>query len=350
MNFLHPSAEEFRRARELVLKFGWSTISYQILNPGIQLWFSSSFTSVIGYVTTSTHHIAAGAPIGDEKNLTNSVIEFTNFTHAVKKKVCFFGAQERIASILAQQSPTSSILLGTQPIWTPQEWIDRVYAKPSLRAQFARAKNKGVHVELWNRDQPSCNKKLARCLQEWIASRHLPPMHFLVEPNTLDNLEDRIVAAALRDNELVGFCIASPIPMRNGWLIEQIIRGTNAPNGTAELLLEKLIVHLHSLNSSLITLGLSPLSKHVHSTVDHPFWLRNALRLTRLYGTYFYNFEGLDTFKAKFQPSEWEPVYAITNEPSPTPMTLHAIATAFSGMSPFMFVFKGIAKSLFRGV
>jgi len=29
------------RARELICQFGWNATAYQILNPGIDLWFSS---------------------------------------------------------------------------------------------------------------------------------------------------------------------------------------------------------------------------------------------------------------------------------------------------------------------
>ncbi len=346
-NLLIPS-DDFSRARDLVLHFGWNTISYQILNPGLQLWFSSSFNSVIGYVATPTHHIAAGAPICHEHHLTESVTSFTELAALQNKKVCFFGAQERIAAILSKQSPVSFILLGAQPMWTTQGWIDRAHAKPSLRAQFSRAQKKGIHVEIWESKHSAGNAQLHRCLEEWIAARHLPPMRFLVEPNTLENLDDRIVAVALHEKNVVGFCIASPIPLRNGWLIEQIIRTNNAPNGTAELLLEQLVRHLHSLKSSMLTLGLSPLSQHYQSTIHSPFWLRTALRSTRLYGKYFYNFDGLDSFKSKFLPESWEPVYAITNEKSPTPSTLYAIATAFSGMPPLRFIFKGMMKTFFH--
>lgn len=344
---VNNTTEEYQRARELVLQFGWNTISYQILNPGILWWFSSTHRSVIGYVETSTYLIAAGAPNCADEDLEFSVLEFTAYAAAKKKKVCYFSAQERIAAILSKHLPASTVLLGAQPVWHPQQWINNVYAKPSLRAQLSRALNKGVTVELWESTKAVNHPQLVQSLHEWLAARHLPPMHFLVEPFTLERLEDRIVAAAVFENQAAGFCIASPIPLRSGWLIEQIVRGRRAPNGTAELLLEKLIVHLNTLSASLVTLGLSPLSEHYHSTIHHPLWLKTVLRAVKAYGKYFYNFNGLDSFKAKFLPQMWEPVYAITNEATPTPATLYAIATAFSGMSPFRFVMKGIRKMLF---
>ena len=58
----------------------------------------------------------------------------------------------------------------------------------------------------------------------------------------------------------------------------------------------------------------------------------------------FYNFEGLDTFKAKFQPEHWEPVYAIVNRPRFSPAALYAITAAFSDGSPV----ETIARALWR--
>lgn len=38
---------------------------------------------------------------------------------------------------------------------------------------------------------------------------------------------------AEQDGSAVAFCIASPVPLRGGWLVEQLVRGRGAPNGTA---------------------------------------------------------------------------------------------------------------------
>ena len=51
------------RAREIILKLGWNSTSYQIINPGIQRWFSSKNESVVGYVSGNGRRIVAGAPV-----------------------------------------------------------------------------------------------------------------------------------------------------------------------------------------------------------------------------------------------------------------------------------------------
>jgi phosphatidylglycerol lysyltransferase len=57
--------------------------------------------------------------------------------------------------------------------------------------------------------------------------------------------------------------------------------------------------------------------------------LQALLAWVRAHGRRFYNFEGLESFKAKFQPEEWEPVYAIANQPRFSLAALCAIGAAF---------------------
>jgi phosphatidylglycerol lysyltransferase len=171
-------------------------------------------------------------------------------------------------------------------------------------------------------------------------------MHFLVEWNILPHLLDRRLFVAERAGEIVGFLIASPIPLRNGWLIEQIIRGRSAPNGTNELLLDAAIRALAIEGAEYVTLGLSPLSRAVTQEPPPPWRIRLLLAWVRVHGRRFYNFEGLEQFKSKFQPEGWEPIYAVTNRPHISLRTLYAIAGAFGGTSPVLF----IGRALFRAL
>ena len=53
---------EIRRARELVLRYGWNAMAYQILNPGMRLWFPADGEGVAGYVHAGNYRVVAGSP------------------------------------------------------------------------------------------------------------------------------------------------------------------------------------------------------------------------------------------------------------------------------------------------
>lgn len=336
-----------RRVRELVLRHGWNSTSYQVVNPDIDYWFSSDDEAVVGFVTRCRVRIVAGAPICAESRLASVAHDFERDAAVSGERVCYFGAETRLESLYRGVSNYAMVALGAQPVWHPEEWKQMLAHRASLRAQINRAHNKGVSVVEWSTDHATNNPALKRCLRQWLRTRGLPPLHFLVEPWTLAYLFDRRIFVAERAADVVGFLVISPVPLRNGWLIEQNVRGDGAPNGTTELLIDAAVRAMSIDGNDYVTLGLSPLSRHAKLPVDrNPVWLRFLLRWIRAHGRRFYNFEGLDAFKAKFRPAHWEPIYAISNEPNFSPTTLYAVAAAFTHESPVVTLARAVLRSI----
>lgn len=338
-------------ARALVLAHGSSANAWQILNPGIAHWFSADGDAVVGFVRHGRFLVAAGAPVCVAVRVDDVRREFEAEAGRRGLRVCWFGAEDPFAARVAASPGHSRMRLGAQPVWSPSRWDDAVRGHASLRAQLRRARNKGVSVREWPvRDGPA-TPAMHACLAHWLSTRGAPPMHFLVEPETLGQLEDRRVFVAERDGEMVGFTVASPVPARRGWLVEQIIRGEGAVNGTSELLLDATMRALASGGAAFVTLGMSPLSVRAGlggNAVDAamPLWLRLLLGWVRAHGRRFYNFEGLDVFKAKLRPEAWEPLYAVTDRPSVSPAVLLAIGGAFTGGSPLLAVARALVWAL----
>ncbi len=345
---MNASAQNHRadpaRARELILAYGWNATAYQILNPGIEHWFSNAGDAVIGYVAQAGTRVVAGAPVCSAARLPAVVEEFC--ADAAGQHVCYFGAGSRLEALLVPTGRWSVASLGAQPSWDPSGWPAIVATRASLRAQLNRARNKHVRVAEWDARRGANDPDVRRCLGEWLADRRLPALHFLVEPETLGRLEDRRLFVAERDGEVVGFLLASPIPARHGWLVEQIIRGHAAPNGTAELLLDTAMRAVAADGARYLTLGLSPLSRQSRFDSQRmPRWLRLVLRWVRAHGRRFYNFEGLDRFKAKFAPDAWEEIVALADSPHFPPRALWAIAAAFAQGSPIALVARAVTRA-----
>jgi phosphatidylglycerol lysyltransferase len=346
---LSNSAIDFSRsrARELVLRFGWNATAYQILNPGIDLWFSSAGDGVVGFVRSGGMVVVGGAPVCALSRLAAVASEFHAHAHARGEKVCYFGAGRRLDDRYQADPEWSRVLLGAQPVWDPHHWPEALEKRRSLRAQFNRARNKGVTVAEWPATQAENDDRLRRVLAQWLETRRLPPLHFMVEPETLSHPGDRRVFVAEREGRVVAFTVLSPVPERNGWLVEQIVRGNSASNGTAELLLDTAMRAIAASGSTYATLGLSPLSQRAGLTQPtQPLWLALVLWLVRRGGRRFYNFGGLDAFKAKFNPQTWEPIYAIAEGASFPPRALYAIAGAFSGGAPIELVLRAVVRAV----
>jgi phosphatidylglycerol lysyltransferase len=333
--------------RRLVLAYGWNTTSYQILNPGIKRWFSTANDAVVGFVAAFGVRIVAGAPVCARERLAEVAAEFEDAARQNSERVCYLAAEARLETIYKDAPNAAKILLGAQPVWQPKNWTSIVAKHKSLRAQLNRARNKDVRVAEWTREKASRNPVLSACVREWLDAKGLPPLHFLVEPDTLERLYDRRVFVAERDGEVVGFVMLSPVATRNGWLFEQFIHRPKAPNGTVELMIDAAMRELAADGCDYATLGLSPLSTRAAiEPFDNPLWIRVLLAWMRKHAQRFYNFDGLDAFKAKLQPERWEPVFAIYNRPRISVRLLYAIAAAFSGNKPVRLILGGLWRAV----
>lgn len=338
--------DSIARARELILQFGWNSTAYQLINPGIAHWYAARGDALVGYVRHSGVRIVAGAPVAAADRLAEVSAEFEREAGRTGERVCYFGAEERLERLARGQATHSVIVLGAQPTWAPAALAATFVTRPSLRAQLNRARNKGVTVRRWPAEQVEGNRELQAVLTAWLATRGLPPLRFMVEPQTLANTEDRMVFVAERESRVEGFLVASPVPARTGWLIEQIVRSPHAPNGVSELLIDAAARAMARQRARYVTLGLAPLSRRAaYDLESEPWWLRAVLTWVRAHGRRFYDFDGLDAFKAKFQPEEWVPVFAVGNEPRFSPRLLYAIASAFSGGSPVWTVAQALGRA-----
>jgi len=138
-----------------------------------------------------------------------------------------------------------------------------------------------------------------RLIARWEAARPMPPMGFLVQMHLHTELAERRFFAATQGEALVGFLSMVPVFARGGWFVEDLIRLPEAPNGTAELLVDAAMRSAAAEGSRYLTLGLAPLAGAVGP------WLR-ALRRT---GSPLYDFRGVHAFKAKLRPQGWAPIF-----------------------------------------
>jgi len=339
-------ANSAARARSLVLAHGWNSTSFQIVNPGIRHWFSTDGDAVVGYVTAEHMRIVVGAPVCTLERLPAVASAFESEAKQAGERVCYFGAEARLESVYTDSPDHTRFMLGAQPVWKLGGWVEVVKGNRSLRAQLHRAVNKGLTVSEWPVERAANNVDLGICLSEWLATKGLPPLHFMVESDTLARLDGRRIFVAERSGIIEGFVVLSPVACRNGWLFEQFPHRPGAPNGTVETMIDAAMRGLAAEGYEYATLGISPLSTRAGlGPTDDPMWLRVLLAWLRRHGRRFYNFDGLDHFKSKLKPVSWEPVFAISNESRVSIRTIYAITSAFSGNGPFHMFAGGFAKA-----
>jgi phosphatidylglycerol lysyltransferase len=344
-----PVVPDLALARRLVFAHSWNPIAYQILNPGIQHWFSRQGDAVIGYVTCNHIRVVAGTPVCSPTRISQIIEEFEADAACERHGVCYFHVGPRFVGVVNNSPRHSIAAIGALPFWDPTRWDAVLRSSPSLRYQVSRARSKGIVVTEMPAAIAATSQDLRDIRQHWLNRKHLPPLHFLIEPNIFGQLLDRRLFIASRNQQVVGYLLCTPMPNREGWLFEQWAHNAKAPLGTSEVLVHTAMSTFGRENFRQVTMGLVPLSDAVLPPGEPgPLWLRALFRFMRLTANPLYNFKGLEHYKYKFRPHHSEAAYVVVNSGHFHPINVLAMAHAFAGSPMQLFAWQVLKKTFRR--
>jgi len=284
----------------------------------------------VAYVDTGRGWIAAGSPLAEASRAPGVARAFVEEARRNGRRACFFASEADAFPGFAR------ILLGEQPLWTRGTWKAAVAEHRGLRGQIRRAAAKGVAIRRVHGSElapgTALRAQVESLAREWLASRRMAPMGFLVAIEPFHWPEEHRYFVAERDGKLLEFLSAVPIYARGGWLVEDVVRSASAPNGTTEAIFDGLMQEVDE--ESTVTLGLAPLSGPIAR------WLRVA----RFVGRPMFDFAGLRAFRERLRPAQWQRVWLVYPE-SEAP-AIHVIESlrAFAGGSLFSFGLRSIVR------
>jgi phosphatidylglycerol lysyltransferase len=334
-----PASGERERALRLVLHHGFEATALQTLESGYQYFFfvdDLGAEAFLAYVDTGNGWVTAGSPIGADSARAGAVDAFLLAAREAGKRACFFGCER--APHGANGASMRAIFIGEQPVWDPRAWPEVLRRQRSLREQLRRARAKGVGVRELSQTEltePSLRVAVQQVADRWLSRRALAPMGFLVRVEPFSLPAQRRYFVAEWKGRVIGFAAVLPVPAREGWFIENLVREPDAPNGTSELLVHAVMSYAASVPSDWLTLGLAPLSGTPSGFLRHiPRWTRGL-----------YDFEGLRAYKCKFRPNSWLPVYLCH---PPTQSMWRSIVDALAAFTDGGFV-RFAWRTLLRG-
>ncbi|HUU36515.1 MAG TPA: phosphatidylglycerol lysyltransferase domain-containing protein, partial [Vicinamibacterales bacterium] len=228
-----------------------------------------------------------------------------------------------------------TLALGMQSVLKPSAWDATLRRWPKLREQLRRARAKGVTVRAVDQRELAPGTPLRAAVErlrgEWLRSRAMEPLAFLVAVDPFYAAAEHLYFVAEHRGRPVQFLSAVPIGARDGWLMEDMLRGGDAPNGTTELLITALMQRLAG-DPCWVTPGLTPLAGRA------PWWLR----LTSVATVALYDFSGLLSFRARLHPVSWTPVWLVWDRGS-APLVLLDVLRAFAGGQLVRFAWRSLA-------
>ena len=293
--------------------YGYNAHSLVSIAPGASRFAVPEIDGAVIYGEFGRVWLAAGDPLAPLEDRAELARRFA--AHAKKKNrvVAFVPTTSDFARLVAPNDFVA-IKVGAAPYFDLQSWNPRGECAKKLRAGVNQARRAGVEIqeETESIDDTIRSETAQLCLR-WLGSRRAATTFgWLIALDPFLHVEHKRYFTARADGKLVGFLAISPIPLRKGWYLEDVIREPNAPSGMSTLLVAEALRALKNEGAILATLGTAPLV--ADGPDDIPTENRRVARAldiasSRLSG--FYNFAGLRQFKGRFVPGWWESEYAL---------------------------------------
>jgi len=315
---------------------GYNAHALVSIGAGIRLWTCPATGGAVAYNEFGKVWLVPGQPLASVENLQTVTNSFLRKADAEGRVVGFMPASEPFAKHSSSLG-LRAIKIGAAPYFDLTTWAPRGDRAKKARAGVNQARRAGVRVtEVFEVDEQLVRETTCLC-KSWLTTRRSPIRFewlFTVDPFRHRD-QKKYFTARDADGKLVGFLAASPIPARDGWYLEDVLRSRNAPNGTTDLLVVEVLNSLKRDGARLATLGTALLA--TEGGVDKDVHISAVLsQLTRsIAGCFwiFYNFDGVRHFKAKFAPSWWESEYVLMSQNIAAPprilsACIHAIVPA----------------------
>ena len=310
-------------------KFGNCPHALVSLGPESSAWCTYECGGV-SYVARGNIWLAAGDPIVPVSTRATIAKQFAAAADVRRCVPVFVPSTEDFARCMLGER-WSCLKVGASPYFDLKDWDPRGNAAKHLRSSVNRAVKSGVVVEDAN-DVGALREVLDGLCADWLKTRLAgTSFGWLFALDPLRNAcYKRFFVARNGHGAVVGLLAASPIPARNGWYLEDIIRSPDSPQGVCDALTYHSLRVLQAEGATTATLGTVLLSDEGSDLTPSSEWTRTRKNLKvakRLLGG-FYNFDGLHNFKSKFVPSRWESEYVVVPDAGGVlrPMTIAVAA------------------------
>ena len=313
---MFPGPNDAEAAR-LQSKFGYNEHSFIGIAVQPDVWVDPDRKGVVSYNERGKVWIVGGEPLGRDCDLLGVTGRFMREARRKKKIVAFVPTTEKFANSIAGEN-VRVIKVGASPYFDLTKWHPTGNCAKTLRSSVNRGRRAGIWVEEVTEVTDNFRKETNEICDKWgNASRAGVKFGWLFAVLPFQNSDvKKYFAARDADGQLLGLLAASPIPAREGWYLEDVVRAHDAPDGTSDLLVFEALKSLAEQGAKLATLGTVPLSEKGENilSVGSNYLVEKAFSLSRRHLRSLYNFEGLGHFKSKFVPTWWENEYVIISK------------------------------------
>ncbi|HIK31033.1 MAG TPA: bifunctional lysylphosphatidylglycerol flippase/synthetase MprF [Oscillatoriales cyanobacterium M59_W2019_021] len=325
-----PATEgERQKARDIVERYGRSSLARFALLPDKAYYFSPTGRSVVAYVPKGRGAVALGDPIGPIEDCRETIVGFQQFCQQNDWYPAFYQTLPDNLE-LYRSLGWKTLKIGEEAIVDLKTFTLQGKAGRNLRNSINRFTKLGYQAKFYS---PEIDRELLQQLKsisdEWLQMMRGSEKQFSLgwfDEAYLRDCEIAVIQNAA--GEIGAFANVVPEYQLNEITIDLMRHRHEIENGTMEFLFLSLFQYFQERRYDGFNLGLSALSG-VGETPSSPR-IEKALHYLYEHLNHFYNFKGLHGFKDKFHP-RWESRYLVYPRNAALPDIIVALVRADSG-------------------
>lgn len=307
-------------------------------SPSTQAWlsmlgdkkfmFSKSGNAFLMYAVEKRSWIALGDPVGAEEEWEELIWQFHERCDEFNAWPVFYQISNRRLDLYIDAGFTF-IKLGESGRVSLAEFTLDGSRRKELRYFHRKLNKEGCTFELVPVEQAGILlPELRRISDEWLSIKKTREKGFTLGFFNEDYLRNFPLAVVRQNGKLIAFANVWCSGCQEELSVDLMRHRPEAPNGTMDFLFIELMQWGRGQGYRWFDLGMAPLSGLENHALA-PLWSRTGTFVFR-HGEHFYNFQGLRSYKEKFNP-EWDPRYLVCPKAHLLPRILTDLAALISG-------------------
>jgi phosphatidylglycerol lysyltransferase len=335
MNLMRParaepgvaSIEDLSAARPLISGSA-QAVANAALSGDKRLLFSTKRDAFLMYQISGRSWVALGDPVGTTEGQEEVVWQFRELSDRHGGWAVFYQISADCLPLYVDLG-LPVMKLGEEARVSLTDFTLEGSARAELRTQRRRAEKDGAKFEVVQPDAlPALLPQLRAVSDAWLQDKAVAEKGFSVGAFSESYISNFPVAIVRVEGEPVAFASLWIAGTGEEIAVDLMRFGRDAPRGAMDFLFVELLLWGRAQGYRWLNLGMAPLAGlETHPLA--PAWHRVGNIVFR-YGEYFYNFEGLRRYKAKFNPV-WESKYLASPGGLVLPRVLLDVSVLISG-------------------
>lgn len=308
-----------------IMKFSSATNSNLALLDDKFIYFNENKTNFIMYGKSNKRLIAMGDPVGDERDIKDSIWDFYNISRRSGYHVAFYEINKKYLNYYLDIG-LKLFKIGEEAVVDLTNFSLEGPSQRKLRYTYSKCTKAGLVFDVV--DFEPIKDKLREISESWMKNKNGAEKEFSLGKFDDEYLKNFRIAVLKLEDEIVAFANLWETFNREELSIDLMRYNEKALTDSMEFLFINIMLWGRKEGYKAFNLGMAPLSglEYRGST---SLWNKFGAFIFKNGGN-FYNFLGLKNFKNKFNPV-WVPKYIALSGNFTLPSTLNDIAVLVSG-------------------